>query len=277
MLLPATEAMLRAVPDPALRALLCGGPDEVPCQLGQCCHIALYYAQCLRVFLPDLLLQGFPIVGPIARSGRWPAFDREQTALPVEHALERAWAVRAKIIRRVQSVDVSENLSKIWNATLDDVQEGSTLGPFVTPDEVTARIGSDDWIPTQRFEVVQKNKVRGCDSATTNFINQITVITEKLQLPSTDTNVAVLRLLRSLMPNASFAGWVLDERKAYRQIGIRPDHRKFSVICLKNPKSGKAEFFVMVGHSFGLVSAVYNYNRRSAAINEILMKLFNLT
>ena len=32
----------------------------------------------------------------------------------------------------------------------------------------------------------------------------------------------------------------------------------------------------MVGHSFGLVSAVYNYNRRSAAINEILQRLFNL-
>jgi hypothetical protein len=32
----------------------------------------------------------------------------------------------------------------------------------------------------------------------------------------------------------------------------------------------------MVGHSFGLVSAVYNYNRRSAAINEILVKLFGL-
>ena len=32
----------------------------------------------------------------------------------------------------------------------------------------------------------------------------------------------------------------------------------------------------MVGHSFGLVSAVYNYNRRSAAINEILVSLFKL-
>ena len=33
----------------------------------------------------------------------------------------------------------------------------------------------------------------------------------------------------------------------------------------------------MIGHSsFGLVSAVYNYNRRSAAINELLVKLFGL-
>jgi len=32
----------------------------------------------------------------------------------------------------------------------------------------------------------------------------------------------------------------------------------------------------MVGHSRGLVSAVYNYNRRSAAINEFLVSIFGL-
>jgi hypothetical protein len=32
----------------------------------------------------------------------------------------------------------------------------------------------------------------------------------------------------------------------------------------------------MIGHSFGLVSAVYNYNRRSALLDEILRKVFGL-
>ena len=108
------------------------------------------------------------------------------------------------------------------------------------------------------------------------MINQITEITEKLQLPSTDSNVAALRKLRSELPTAGLAGWVLDERKACRQVAIRPDQRKFSVICLKNPMTDQPCFFVMIGHSFGLVSAVYNYNRRSAAINECLVGLFNL-
>ena len=70
--------------------------------------------------------------------------------------------------------------------------------------------------------------------------------------------------------------WVLDERKAYRQVPISPEHRQFSVIALKDPTSERVAFFVMIGHSFGLVSAVYNYNRRSAAINEILVGLFGL-
>jgi hypothetical protein len=66
----------------------------------------------------------------------------------------------------------------------------------------------------------------------------------------------------------------MDERKAYRQIAVRPDHRRWSVISLKEPSLGRIAFFVMVGHSFGLAAAVYNYNRRSAAITDILRRVF---
>ena len=276
-----SDQQLRALADAPLRRLLRGVPDDQPAQLGKTCNIVLY-----RVFLkisgsadtslPDLLLRGFPIVGEIARSGRWPVFDRPQETVSVGELSSRAWEMRRKIIKRVQSVPVTDNLSKIWSATMEDVQEGSCLGPFFSQDEVTEVVQQEDWVPTQRFEVVQKNKVRGCDSATTNLVNRATVITEKLQLPSTDLNVAALRHLRSKGPLAQLAGWVLDEKKAYRQVAIDPGHRKFSVICLKDPGSAQVAFFVMVGHSFGLVSAVYNYNRRSAAINEILVKVFGL-
>ena len=64
-------------------------------------------------------------------------------------------------------------------------------------DEVDRFVGTKHWIPTQRFEVVQKNKVRGVDSATVNGINMATFVTEKIDLPSTDVNVAALRWLRS--------------------------------------------------------------------------------
>ena len=201
---------------------------------------------------------------------------KSQDVVSLETLHEKAWDIRRKIVSRVQGVPISENLVKLWESTMEDVQEGSCVGPLGSEQEVSDLLKVDDWIPTQRFEVVQKNKVRGCDSATTNLINRATVITEKLQLPSTDTNVAALRALRSEAPLQQLGGWVLDEKKAYRQVPIRPDQRKFSVIALKNPFSGVPSFFVMVGHSFGLVSAVYNYNRRSAAINEFLVSLFGL-
>ena len=280
-LIPATEALLQAVPDVHLRRLLRGAHDHAPLKLGSFCHVALYRELLQAVnscdqSLPSALLNGFPIVGPIARSGRWPEYEKAQEAIPIQEAIDRAWVIREKIVKRVQGVPVTENSKKIWESTIEDVEEGSCLGPFFNQGQITEVVGTDRWIPTQRFEVVQKNKVRGCDSATTNLINRITVITENLQLPSTDSNVAALRALRARCPWAQLAGWVLDERKAYRQVAVLPEHRRFSVICLRDPCSGKVAFFVMVGHSFGLVSAVYNYNRRSAAINEILVKEFGL-
>jgi len=50
-------------------------------------------------------------------------------------------------------------------------------------EEVSQFLGTTSWIPTQRFEVVQKNKVRGVDSATVNGVNMATFITEKIELP----------------------------------------------------------------------------------------------
>ena len=280
-LLPVSLARIAAQPDPDLRALLRGCSEHERPLLGQVCHVALYEAMLNAVRsvdakLVDDLLHGFPIVGEIHASGRWPPYTKPQLALPVRDALARAWDIRKKIVQRVEAVPTSENLQKIWDATMQDCSEGSCKGPWFSEKEVSEFLGCEDWIPTQRFEVVQKNKVRGCDSATTNMINQVTKISEKLQLPSTDSNVEALRLLRSLVPLGNFAGWVLNDRKAYRQIAVKPDQRKFSVICLKDPKSARPAFFVMIGHSFGLVSAVYNYNRRSAAVNEILVKLFGL-
>ncbi|CAL1156872.1 unnamed protein product [Cladocopium goreaui] len=277
-LLPTSIHWITQQPDAALRRLLLGTSDPRQARLGDVCHVALYKemleaARSEDRSLHKFLLEGFPIVGPIQPSGRWPPFEKAQKVLAVQHALNGAWEIRAN---RVRGVPVTDNLLKIWEAILEDVAEGSCLGPFDSEEDVTELLGQDDWIPTQRFEVVQKNKVRGCDSATTNLINQITEITEKLQLPSTDSNVAALRKLQTAAPDAELFGWVLDERKAYRQVAIRPDHRKFSVICLKSPRVGNPAFFVMVGHSFGLVSAVYNYNRRSAAINKILVSLFKL-
>jgi hypothetical protein len=140
--------------------------------------------------------------------------------------------------------------------------------------EVALKLGTDQWVPTQRFEVHQKNKVRGCDSATVNLVNVVTVVLEKLQLPSTDENVAVIRMLLSSSAGAQVRAWVLDERKAYRQVAIDPAHRKFSVVAFRHFEIGKVAYFIMIGHSFGLVSAVYNYNRRSALVNEILQKIF---
>ena len=84
-----------------------------------------------------------------------------------------------------------------------------------------------------------------------------------------------MRENRGIEAELDFCAGILDESDAYRQIPVRPDHRKYAVIVVRCPKGG-VKFFIMIGHSFGLISAVYNYNRRSAMLDEILMKIFDV-
>ena len=253
-------------------------PDGKPVQLGSCTHIALWRelsteAKVVDIHLIDEMLNGFSVIGPISKSYRWASLDNTP-AISEQELQERAWEFSRKVLKNIAKCEVTEHTEKVWESTMEDVEESVSLGPFFTTGQVSAIVG-DPWIPTQRFEVVQKNKVRGVDSATVNGINTASAVVEKLDLPSTDVNVAALRWLRSNAADGSeIRGWVLDERKAYRQIAIKPDHRRWSVIALKQPSSDKVAFFVMVGHSFGLVSSVYNYNRRSAAITDILRRVF---
>ena len=67
-----------------------GADDDHPCQLGTCCHVALYYemleaCNSVDAFMPDLLLQGFPIVGPIARGVGRPTTKMFQLSLLRKH------------------------------------------------------------------------------------------------------------------------------------------------------------------------------------------------
>ena len=57
------------------------------------------------------------------------------------------------------------------------------------------------------------------DSATVNLVNQVTIVTERLQLPTKDTNAAVLRQFNSDKgEGVGLVGWFLDEAKIYRLI-----------------------------------------------------------
>ena len=256
-LVPESEKLLKQIPDRHLRCLLRGVPDDQPVELGAFFHVALWrellqQASCSDVDLVDQIMAGMPIVGDIASSHRWAA-DRKPHAdhLSVDSLRSRAWEFRSKVLRAIKRAPLTEHSPKVWEATLEDVAEGAAVGPFFEESEVSEFVGDDHWIPTQRFEVVQKNKLRGVDSATSNGINMATVVTEKLELPSTDANVAVIKWLRSRLPDKALRGWVLDERRAYRQVPISPGHRKWSVVALKDPSTGKVAFFVMVGHRSG--------------------------
>ena len=51
------------------------------------------------------------------------------------------------------------------------------------------------------------------------MVNQVTIVTERLQLPTKDTNAAVLRQFNADKgEGVGLVGWFLDEAKIYRLI-----------------------------------------------------------
>lgn len=112
----------------------------------------------------------------------------------------------------------------------------------------------------------RRRKFDGVINATTNLGDQITRITEKLQLLSTDANVAALGYFHSFFQKPS---------RRSESISASGDPtgshtvESSALFACRIPSRMSLAFCVMIGHSFGLASAIYNDNRRSAAINEI--------
>ena len=268
--------------DPYIRRLLFLNIDKPAAdrRLGEFVHLALWREIAASADVGDrayinAFRDGLPIVGPIAQSGVWQPI-LEESKMTIDQLLSQAWVIRSRISHSVIRHGAREHCDHVWNATIKEAEQGFMSGPFYDHSQVTNFVGSDDWICTERFGILQKGKIRNIDSATASSINPATQMTELLEIATTDGNVAIIRKLRTSFPGSIFSSWILDEKDAYRWIPVRPDHRKFAVIATYDPNKGTVAYFVMIGHPFGMRSAVYNYNRRSMMLNTILRKEFDL-
>ena len=64
-------------------------------------------------------------------------FEKTQEVTPIEKVLPRAWEIWKKIVSRANAVR-TENLHAIWDigdATIEDVKEFSSVGPFVSEED----------------------------------------------------------------------------------------------------------------------------------------------
>ena len=76
--------------------------------------------------------------------------------------------MQAKVTQRVKLRGATEYSREIWASTLEDCKAGYTARPFCTATEVSEFAGTDRWLPTERFAVLQKKKVRGCDNGSSS-------------------------------------------------------------------------------------------------------------
>ena len=96
--------------------------------------------------------------------------------------------------------------------------------------------------------------------------------TEDWLVPSTDSNIALFKAERGAAPRDDVVAWVLDESKAHRQIAVRQDHRRYTVMASTDPSRPRVGYFVLLVHSFGLPAAVFPYNRSAALLTQFFVR-----
>ena len=143
---------------------------------------------------------------------------------------------------------------RLWRIARQATQQGPSL-----PQQMCRRSSRGLTVGCQPNASLRSRRTR-LEVATTHRpgVNTATFMAEKLQVPTTNGNLAIISAFGRDFP---LAAWVLDEASAYRQIPITPAHRRFAVVTM----------FTMVGHSFGLMPAAIHLNRRSAGVNDTLL------
>ena len=88
----------------------------------------------------------------------------------------------------------------MWDKTLADRDSGFCCGPYYSEDRVSDVLGTKAWLPMPRFPVMKNAKVRPVDdgSATGSCANNFSHMVEKLEVPSIDMLLAVIKRLHRL-------------------------------------------------------------------------------
>ena len=67
--------------------------------------------------------------------------------LSLENLRSRGWEFSAKVNRNVARSEVTQHTEKVWEATMEDVAEKVTVGPFYSHQEVSDLLGATGGSP----------------------------------------------------------------------------------------------------------------------------------
>ena len=193
----------------------------------------------------------------------------------------------------------------VWAATVKECADSWCIGVEREPgvwrgfsanelDDHPWLDGPGSWRAIRRFGVLQKGKIRPVDDGAENGINDITGTWDKLSLIRPDSPGLVCaayaraqmrwqdELVRQGLWEARRGSAqldVLDEychgsddvKKAYRRVPCRCPG--LMVVCVFNPQTMQAEYFILPSFVFGYYSAVLAWNRVTALYTHCARRL----
>ena len=173
------------------------------------------------------------------------------------------------------------HVKHLMETTEEEVQLGFLEGPFFDEEQVTEFLGRDDWSLIRRFVLVQgaEGKLRPIDDCLEAQLNFAYTSTSYLKLQDVDYISGMALKIASAVSggrqkfgSGRWLGKCLDLSKAYKQMGVLPDHRYLSVIFFHD-EAGKPRFYVSNSLMFGATAAVYSFNRVSRSLWFLLNRM----
>ena len=230
----------------------------------------------------DLMMRGVPLVGQHDTPKCYP--EKMKLATLTESDLRKSakWR-RAAIVGR-QCNQEDEHVTHLMEATTEEVNLGFLEGPFHTEEEVSRYFGHDDWAVIRRFVLVQgaEKKLRPIDDCLEAQLNFAYTSTSYLKLQDVDYIAGVALQLASWVSqgrqsfgDGSWKGKCLDLSKAYKQMGVLPEHRDLAVIYVRGPDN-KPLFYASNSLMFGATASVYAFNRASRSLWFLFNKMLHI-
>eukprot|EP00435_Cladocopium_sp_Y103_P064485 s1024_g26.t1 len=223
------------------------------------------------------MTEGVKLVGMPDTPPCYPAMLKPATLCLEDLQKSAVWRRKA-ILGKVPKTDLS-HIQHLEETALEELSLGFVEGPFHSEHEVSTHLGRDDWSVIRRFVLVQgaEMKLRPIDDCLEAQLNQAYTVTSYLKLQDIDYIAGLaLRIAERVSRGTVGPGiepWLgkcLDLSKAYKQMGVHPEHRHMSVLAYHDC-NGKPKFYIANSLMFGSCAAVYSFNR----VSRSLWYLFN--
>ena len=221
----------------------------------------------------DFMEKGVPIVGCHDTPSCYPEQLKPATLTKEDLESSAIWRRRAAVGRANRSTE-SDHLAHLEQTALEELEAGFVDGPFTTEDEVTDYVGHSRWAVVRRFVLVQgaEMKLRPIDDCLEAQLNQGFTSSSYLKLQDIDYIAGLaLKVARAVSEgkqrhgSGRWCGKCLDLSKAYKQVGILPEHRHLAVIFFTDLE-GRPKYYVANSLMFGATAAVYAFNRISRSL-----------
>jgi hypothetical protein len=254
------------------------------------------------ISIVDDMIKGIDVVGSTPCSG---VFERKlkPSLIHPKQLQDDSHTVRTALRSTSHRTDDLEQSQAVWKQSLDEAQAGWLIGPFYSEAEVSTIVGSDKWVPTRRFPLKQRNKIRVIDDCKESGINDALKTTEKLNLMDSEALAVLLLHIAATCANGRMEmelqcgskletdvhpGWLrndgnfcwmgraLDLAHAYKQVGCSESTLWASVVQTFDTDKLTNAYFVSASLMFGATASVYSFNRISRAMWFLLARYLHI-